>query len=245
MTASAVSPAETPPPQPTMHAKPQWGRGLPTGPAAAQKTVSRLFPSWNRSILTEIYLCHACSCQNILRTETAGQAQPPHGAGAGAGAAGVGTSSAAGKTTLAGKGTPLLTDSARERRRRRQGQLGARANATGSQAKATASSSSPSSSSSSSSSSSASSSSSYTCLVSLGVGTAAVDRSASQAHSGPSEPEPAVGFVVWRLSEDVEQVESLARYSYSHAPPPPSSSLQFDRQLSLCRPAESWRSVGR
>jgi hypothetical protein len=34
--------------------------------------VSRPFPSWNRSILTEIYLCHACSCQEILRTETAG-----------------------------------------------------------------------------------------------------------------------------------------------------------------------------
>jgi hypothetical protein len=24
--------------------------------------------------LTEIYLCHACSCHEILRTETAGQA---------------------------------------------------------------------------------------------------------------------------------------------------------------------------
>jgi hypothetical protein len=35
--------------------------------------VSRPFPSWNRFILTEIYLCHACSCQEILRTETAGQ----------------------------------------------------------------------------------------------------------------------------------------------------------------------------
>jgi hypothetical protein len=35
--------------------------------------VSRPFPSWNRSILTEIYLCHACSCQEILRTETGGQ----------------------------------------------------------------------------------------------------------------------------------------------------------------------------
>jgi diketogulonate reductase-like aldo/keto reductase len=34
----------------------------------------RPFPSWNRCILTEIYLCHACSCQEILRTETAGQA---------------------------------------------------------------------------------------------------------------------------------------------------------------------------
>jgi hypothetical protein len=36
--------------------------------------VSRPFSSWNRSILTEIYLCHACSCQEILRTKTAGQA---------------------------------------------------------------------------------------------------------------------------------------------------------------------------
>jgi hypothetical protein len=35
--------------------------------------VSRPFPSWNRSILTEIYLCHACSCHEILRTATAGQ----------------------------------------------------------------------------------------------------------------------------------------------------------------------------
>jgi hypothetical protein len=39
-------------------------------------SVSRPFPSWNRSILTEIYLCHACSCQEILRTETAGQGTP-------------------------------------------------------------------------------------------------------------------------------------------------------------------------
>eukprot|EP01047_Picozoa_sp_COSAG01_P022098 COSAG01_NODE_1303_length_10815_cov_14.897938_2_plen_356_part_00 len=37
-------------------------------------TVGRPFPSWNRSILTEISLCHACSCQEALRTETAGQA---------------------------------------------------------------------------------------------------------------------------------------------------------------------------
>eukprot|EP01047_Picozoa_sp_COSAG01_P036679 COSAG01_NODE_2874_length_6937_cov_4.473823_9_plen_103_part_00 len=27
--------------------------------------VSRPFGSWNRSILTEIYLCHACLCQEI------------------------------------------------------------------------------------------------------------------------------------------------------------------------------------
>jgi hypothetical protein len=35
--------------------------------------VSRPFPSWNRSISTEIYLCHACSYHDILRTDTAGQ----------------------------------------------------------------------------------------------------------------------------------------------------------------------------
>ena len=49
--------------------------------ASWRKLVSRPFPSWNRSILTEIYLCHAC-CQAILRTETAGQgAQGPGGGG--------------------------------------------------------------------------------------------------------------------------------------------------------------------
>jgi hypothetical protein len=47
--------------------------------AAPALHVSRPFPSWNRSILTEIYLCHACSCQEIVRTETAGQASWPHG----------------------------------------------------------------------------------------------------------------------------------------------------------------------
>jgi hypothetical protein len=43
--------------------------------AVGYAAVSRPFPSWNRSILTEIDLCHACSCQGeiILRTETAGQ----------------------------------------------------------------------------------------------------------------------------------------------------------------------------
>jgi hypothetical protein len=41
--------------------------------ALLEAGVSRPFPSWNRSILTEIYLCHACSCQEVLRTETAGQ----------------------------------------------------------------------------------------------------------------------------------------------------------------------------
>jgi hypothetical protein len=49
-----------------------WGDDGPGGSAAA--AVSRPFPSWNRSILTDIYLCHACSCQAILRAETAGQA---------------------------------------------------------------------------------------------------------------------------------------------------------------------------
>jgi hypothetical protein len=59
----------------------------PAAPAAAGVTatptaaaaVSRPFPSWNRSILTEISLCHVCSGQEILRAETAGQADttPP------------------------------------------------------------------------------------------------------------------------------------------------------------------------
>ena len=31
--------------------------------------VSAPFPSWNRSILTEIYLCHACSYQEIQAYE--------------------------------------------------------------------------------------------------------------------------------------------------------------------------------
>eukprot|EP01047_Picozoa_sp_COSAG01_P063726 COSAG01_NODE_8311_length_2836_cov_61.813665_2_plen_368_part_00 len=35
--------------------------------------VSRPFPSWNRSMLTENYLCHACSCHEISRAGTAGQ----------------------------------------------------------------------------------------------------------------------------------------------------------------------------
>jgi hypothetical protein len=36
-----------------------------------------MFSSWNRSTLTEIYLCHACSCHEILRTETAEQVPAP------------------------------------------------------------------------------------------------------------------------------------------------------------------------
>jgi hypothetical protein len=35
--------------------------------------VSRPFPSWSRSMLTEIDLCHVCSCPEILRVETVGQ----------------------------------------------------------------------------------------------------------------------------------------------------------------------------
>eukprot|EP01047_Picozoa_sp_COSAG01_P018078 COSAG01_NODE_973_length_12368_cov_12.435732_4_plen_55_part_00 len=33
--------------------------------AADATAVSRPFPSWNWSILTEIYLCHACSYHKI------------------------------------------------------------------------------------------------------------------------------------------------------------------------------------
>jgi hypothetical protein len=32
--------------------------------------VRQAFPSWMRSIVTEIYLCRACSCHEILRVET-------------------------------------------------------------------------------------------------------------------------------------------------------------------------------
>jgi hypothetical protein len=32
---------------------------------SSNRPVSRAFPSWKRSILTEIYLCHACSCHEI------------------------------------------------------------------------------------------------------------------------------------------------------------------------------------
>jgi hypothetical protein len=52
---------------------------------AMQCAVSWPFPSWNRSTLTEIYLCHACSCQEVLRTETAGQAHNLSAAGVDAG----------------------------------------------------------------------------------------------------------------------------------------------------------------
>jgi clusterin-associated protein 1 len=51
-----------------------------TGSSDRDGEVSRPFPSWNRSILTEIYLCHACSCQEILRAETAGQVEMGPGA---------------------------------------------------------------------------------------------------------------------------------------------------------------------
>jgi squalene cyclase len=41
--------------------------------ALLEAGVGRPFPDWNRSILTEIYLCHACSCQEIVWTGTAAQ----------------------------------------------------------------------------------------------------------------------------------------------------------------------------
>jgi hypothetical protein len=40
--------------------------------------VRRPFPSWNRSTSTEIYLCHACSCQEILRIDGDGRAGGHH-----------------------------------------------------------------------------------------------------------------------------------------------------------------------
>jgi|EP01047_Picozoa_sp_COSAG01_P021296 hypothetical protein len=36
------------------------------GPCSCHQTaVSRAFPSWNRSVLTDIYLCHSCSYHEI------------------------------------------------------------------------------------------------------------------------------------------------------------------------------------
>ena len=35
--------------------------------------VRQAFPSWMRSISTDIYLCRTCSCQEMLRMETPGQ----------------------------------------------------------------------------------------------------------------------------------------------------------------------------
>jgi hypothetical protein len=51
---------------------PTWSGASSPRPATTTTTpVGGPFPSWNRSVLTEIYLCHACSYQEILRTETA------------------------------------------------------------------------------------------------------------------------------------------------------------------------------
>jgi hypothetical protein len=47
------------------------GRGLLC--LADGRVVSQPFSSWNRPILTEIYLCHACSCPEILRVKMARQ----------------------------------------------------------------------------------------------------------------------------------------------------------------------------
>jgi hypothetical protein len=41
------------------------GGGEGEGCCSKRASVSRAFPSCTRSILTEIYLCHACSCQEI------------------------------------------------------------------------------------------------------------------------------------------------------------------------------------
>jgi hypothetical protein len=87
--------------------------GLAPPPGA----VSRPFPSWNRSISTEIYLCHACSCQEILRTETAGQrgttssGAEPSRSGSGRSAAAVGGAGGrAAAASLAGRPLPYGGD---------------------------------------------------------------------------------------------------------------------------------------
>jgi hypothetical protein len=55
------------------HALAYCWRGDNAGPPGTAAEVSRPFSSWNRPTLTEIYLCNACSCQEILRVKTAGQ----------------------------------------------------------------------------------------------------------------------------------------------------------------------------
>jgi hypothetical protein len=62
---------------------------VPKPGCAACWIVRQAFPSWMRSILTEMYLCRTCSCHEISRTQTPGQApsfsaiQLRHGAHAG------------------------------------------------------------------------------------------------------------------------------------------------------------------
>eukprot|EP01047_Picozoa_sp_COSAG01_P016029 COSAG01_NODE_811_length_13417_cov_6.641012_1_plen_611_part_00 len=46
--------------------------------AECRAAVRQAFPSMLQSILTEIYRCHTCSCHEILRVETPGQAAPIH-----------------------------------------------------------------------------------------------------------------------------------------------------------------------
>eukprot|EP01047_Picozoa_sp_COSAG01_P008474 COSAG01_NODE_335_length_18690_cov_7.693185_2_plen_656_part_00 len=63
---------------------------------ACAEAVSRAFPSWNRSILTEIFLCHACSDQEIEDGNgRAGEAARGADGGAGRAAAGGGAAAAA------------------------------------------------------------------------------------------------------------------------------------------------------
>jgi hypothetical protein len=50
------------------------GGGAAAAPPKRTKAVRQAFPSWMRSIWTEVYLCRTCSCQEILRMETPGQA---------------------------------------------------------------------------------------------------------------------------------------------------------------------------
>eukprot|EP01047_Picozoa_sp_COSAG01_P056202 COSAG01_NODE_6345_length_3723_cov_13.346302_2_plen_194_part_00 len=89
-------------------------------PPPSGGAVSRPFPSWNRSISTEIDLCHACSCHEILRTEAArqggttssGGAEPSRsGSGRSAGAVGgAGGRAAAAAASLAGQPLPYGGD---------------------------------------------------------------------------------------------------------------------------------------
>jgi hypothetical protein len=69
----------------------------------ASSSVSRACPSWDRSIVTEIYLCHACSCQET-EDGNARAGSSPYGGATRAPCVAVGAQAAAGQ----GVGRPIV-----------------------------------------------------------------------------------------------------------------------------------------
>jgi hypothetical protein len=79
LTIATTTPAR---PSTRVHASHCTGAPAPGCPHTAARrkrrypmAVSGAFPSLTRSILTEIYLCHSCSCHERLRMETPGQGE--------------------------------------------------------------------------------------------------------------------------------------------------------------------------